>query len=116
MENKLTELVFILDRSGSMNGLEKDTIGGFNTMIEKQKKEEGNVHVTTVLFNHQVNLLHDRVPLVCVPSLTDKDYQASGLTALLDAVGNTIERINEIQRAEPKELRAEKVKIGRAHV
>ena len=109
MNHNMTELVFILDKSGSMHGLEKDTIGGYNSMLEKQKAEEGSAHVTTVLFDTHVELLHDRLPLGCVKPLTEKEYSVGGKTALLDAVGTTIQRINEIQNAEPEESRAGKV-------
>ena len=109
MNHNMTELVFILDKSGSMHGLEKDTIGGYNSMLEKQKAEEGSAHVTTVLFDTHVELLHDRLPLGCVKPLTEKEYCVGGTTALLDAVGTTIQRINEIQNAEPEESRAGKV-------
>ncbi|MCD8143925.1 MAG: VWA domain-containing protein [Oscillospiraceae bacterium] len=109
MKQKLTELVFILDKSGSMHGLEQDTIGGYNSMLEKQKKEEGSVHVTTVLFDNRVQLLHDRVPLGAVSPLTTKEYAVGGTTALLDAVGTTIERLNKIEQALPEDERAEKV-------
>ena len=109
MRKGLTELVMILDRSGSMGGLEKDTIGGYNSMIEKQKKEEGSAHVTTVLFNHKVEILHDRLPLGCIKPITEEDYSVGGMTALLDAVGTTIERINDIQKAEGPENKAGKV-------
>ena len=109
MNHNMTELVFILDKSGSMRGLEKDTIGGYNSMLEKQKAEEGSAHVTTVLFDTHVELLHDRLPLGCVKPLTEKEYCVGGKTALLDAVGTTIQRINEIQNAEPEESRAGKV-------
>ena len=109
MNHNMTELVFILDKSGSMHGLEKDTIGGYNSMLEKQKAEKGSAHVTTVLFDTHVELLHDRLPLGCVKPLTEKEYCVGGKTALLDAVGTTIQRINEIQNAEPEESRAGKV-------
>ena len=109
MNDQLTELVFILDKSGSMGGLVSDTIGGYNAMLEKQKAEEGSAHVTTVLFNHAVEVLHDRLPLSCVEPLTQKEYMPGGMTALLDAVGTTIERINKIQNAEPPANRAGKV-------
>ena len=109
MNNNKTELVFILDKSGSMSGLESDTIGGFNSMLEKQKAEEGSAHVTTVLFDNRIELLHDRLPIACVNPLTNKDYSVGGTTALLDAVGTTIERINEIQMAETPDNRADKV-------
>ena len=97
-KNGLTELVFILDRSGSMGGLESDTIGGFNSMIEKQKKEEGDAVVTTVLFDNEYEKLHDRVPLQSVQPMTDKDYYVRGSTALLDAIGKTINHISHIQK------------------
>ena len=97
-KNNITELVFILDRSGSMSGLESDTIGGFNAMIEKQKKEEGKAYVTTVLFNDKYKLLQDREELSEVPPMTDKDYIVCGCTALLDAVGKTIQHISDIYK------------------
>lgn len=93
MNNNLTELVFILDRSGSMAGLESDTIGGFNAMLEKQRKESGEVCVTTVLFDNRYELLHDRIPLSGVANITDRDYFVRGTTALLDAIGMTIQKI-----------------------
>ena len=86
----MTELVFILDRSGSMSGLEADTIGGFNSMIAKQKKEVGEALVSTVLFDHESVVIHDRLPLCEVPPLTEKEYFTCGCTALLDAVGGAI--------------------------
>lgn len=86
MDTKLTELVFLLDRSGSMNGLEKDTIGGFNGMIEKQKNGEGKINVTTVLFDDKIEIIHDRFPLEAVKPLTEEDYSVRGCTALLDAI------------------------------
>ena len=103
MKNDLTELVFILDKSGSMSGLEADTIGGFNSLIEKQKAEPGDVVVTTVLFNDKMKYVHDRVDIKAVNYMTRKDYTADGCTALLDAVGNTIKHIVEKQ----KELKEE---------
>ena len=96
--NQTTEMVFILDRSGSMAGLESDTIGGFNGMIEKQKQEEGEAYVTTILFDDQYEILHDRLPLSEVPKMTGKDYNVRGCTALLDAVGRTIEHISSIHK------------------
>ena len=104
----MTELVFILDRSGSMSGLEADTIGGFNAMIEKQRKEEGEVFVSTVLFNNYTEVIHDRVPLSKVPKLTDKEYQVGGCTALLDAVGGAIHHIGNIHKYARPEDRPEK--------
>lgn len=104
MSNK-TELVFILDRSGSMNDMAEDTISGFNSMIEKQKKENGEALVTTVLFDHERSLIHDRLPLKDVPPLTEKEYFTRGSTALLDAVGNTIHHIVSIHRyARPEDV------------
>ena len=90
MKNNLTELVFILDRSGSMGGLEKDTIGGYNSFIAKQQEESGDANLTTVLFDHGYEILHNAVDVKKVAPLTDKEYYARGTTALLDAVGKTI--------------------------
>lgn len=103
MNEKLTELVFILDRSGSMGGLESDTIGGFNSLITKQKKEEGEAFVTTILFDDQVETLHDRVEVSKLSKITDKDYYVRGCTALLDAIGETIEKIDTIHKYARKE-------------
>lgn len=91
MNKELTELVFILDRSGSMGGLESDTIGGFNGMIERQKKEK--VNVTTILFDDEVEIIHDRFSIDAVQPLTDKEYYVRGCTALLDAVGYAINKM-----------------------
>ena len=93
MKKGLTELVFILDKSGSMSGLEKDTIGGFNSMLEKQKAVEGECLITTVLFDNHYDLLHDRIDIKAVSSITEKEYQIGGSTALLDAIGRTVEQI-----------------------
>lgn len=101
--NNITELVFILDRSGSMSGLEADTIGGFNSMLAKQKKQEGRAYVTTVLFDHEIETLHDRIPLRKVKPLTGRDYTVRGCTALLDAIGDTIKHIASIHRYARKE-------------
>ncbi|WP_438825640.1 vWA domain-containing protein [Neobacillus vireti] len=109
MKSNLTELVFILDRSGSMAGLEADTIGGYNAMLKKQQKAEGEAIVTTVLFDHQYELLHDRINLIDISLLTDKDYEVGGTTALLDAIGFTIQKIVNVQRRTKKEEQAEKV-------
>lgn len=98
MKNNVTELVFILDKSGSMAGLEKDTIGGFNAMIEKQKKEDGACYVSTVLFSDESQMLHDRLPLEQVPQMTDRDYEVCGCTALLDAIGDCIRHIENIHK------------------
>lgn len=94
MNDKLTELVFILDRSGSMGGLESDTIGGFNSMLEKQRNVDGEAVVTTVLFDDRYELLHDRIPIAGVLPMTDRQYFVRGGTALLDAVGRTIAKIS----------------------
>ena len=94
----MTELVFILDRSGSMAGLEKDTIGGFNAMLEKQRKEPGDAVVSTVLFDTRVEVIHDRVALAEVPDLTDREYYVRGCTALLDAVGGAIHHIGNVHK------------------
>ena len=96
MKKNLTELVFILDRSGSMAGLEADTIGGFNAMIEKQKQEVGEATVTTILFDSKVETLHDRADLQKIKPMTNKDYYVRGMTALLDAVGSTIQHISHV--------------------
>ena len=97
-KNSATELVFILDRSGSMAGLEEDTIGGFNAMIEKQKKEDGACFVSTVLFDHEIGTLHDRVPLADIRPMTAEDYYVRGCTALIDAIGMTVKHIEEVHR------------------
>jgi len=104
-----TELVFILDKSGSMAGLEADTIGGYNSMLKKQKKAEGEAFVTTVLFNHHYELLHDRINVKGISPITEKDYEVSGTTALLDSIGFTIQKINNVQKHTSKNERAEKV-------
>ncbi|MBQ8118207.1 MAG: VWA domain-containing protein [Lachnospiraceae bacterium] len=108
MKKGLTEIVFILDRSGSMSGLEKDTIGGYNSMLEKQKKEEGEALISTVLFDDQVEILHDRITLGKVKPITEKEYFVRGCTALLDAVGGAIHHIGKIQKELPEEERPEK--------
>ena len=98
MKKNCTELVFILDRSGSMAGLESDTIGGFNAMIEKQKKTEGACWVSTVLFSDRSQVIHDRLPLEKVPSMTDREYSVGGCTALLDAIGDSVKHIANIHK------------------
>ncbi|WP_034450315.1 vWA domain-containing protein [Butyrivibrio sp. AE2032] len=98
MKKGLTEIVFILDRSGSMCGLEADTIGGYNSMIEKQKKEDGEALVSTVLFDDRSEVLHDRVPLSKIEPITAKEYYVRGSTALLDAVGGAIRHIGNIHK------------------
>ncbi len=107
MKENLTELVFILDRSGSMQGLERDTIGGFNSMLEKQKGERGEAYVSTVLFDTQIQVLHDRVPLREIKPMTEKEYYVRGCTALLDAVGGAIHHIGNIHKyARPEDVPA----------
>ena len=98
VKNDLTELVFILDRSGSMAGLAGDTVGGFNSMLAKQRREAGRALVTTVLFNTEIRAVHDRLPLNEVPDMTESDYVPGGCTALLDAVGRTVERVADIHK------------------
>lgn len=99
MNNNLTELVFVLDKSGSMGGLERDTIGGFNSMLEKQRKEDGDVVISTVLFDDRMQVIHDRVGIDGIRDLTSEDYQVGGCTALLDALGKSIKHINKVQKA-----------------
>ena len=105
MKKNLTELVFILDRSGSMEGLERDTIGGFNAMIEKQKKTPGEAFVSTILFDDRTEVLHDRVRVGEVQPITDKEYYVRGCTALLDAIGGAIHHIGNIHKyARPEDV------------
>lgn len=108
MKKNLTEIVFILDRSGSMAGLEDDTIGGFNAMIEKQKNEEGDACVSTILFDNYVEVIHDRVDIRKVRPMTRRDYYVRGCTALLDAVGRTIRHIGNVHKYAREEDRPEK--------
>ena len=98
MRNDLTELVFILDKSGSMHGLEADTIGGFNSLIEKQKKEDGKALVTTILFDDKTEVVHDRVDLEYIRNLNNEQYVTGGSTALLDAVGGAVSHIRKIHK------------------
>ncbi len=98
MKQGLTEIVFILDRSGSMSGLESDTIGGFNAFIEKQKKGEGDAYVSTVLFSDENQVIHDRVPLDKIEPMNDTQYSVGGCTALLDAIGGAINHIGNIHK------------------
>jgi len=105
MKNGVTELVFILDRSGSMAGLESDTIGGFNGMIEKQKNQEGECFVSTVLFDNVSEVLHDRVKLSEIKPMTDTEYTVRGCTALIDAIGGAIHHIGNIHKyARPEDV------------
>lgn len=109
MKRGLTELVFILDKSGSMGGLETDTIGGYNSMLSKQQMIEGECHITTVLFDNNYELLHDRIDIKAVSQITEKEYQVGGSTALLDAIGRTIHKIGNAQKHTADDYRAEKV-------
>lgn len=109
MKKGLTELVFLLDRSGSMNGLESDTIGGFNSVLTKQQAEEGDANITTVLFDDKYELLHDRYNLAKIPKITEKEYFVRGTTALLDAIGRTIHKMGNVQKYAADGERAEKV-------
>ena len=108
MKKGLTEIVFILDRSGSMSGLEADTIGGFNSLVKKQRKEPGEALISTVLFDDKFDIIHDRVPLDEVKEMTEDDYFVRGCTALLDAVGNSIHHIGNIHKYAREEDRPEK--------
>lgn len=109
MKTGLTELVFILDKSGSMGGLETDTIDGYNSMLKKQQAIEGECRITTVLFDNNYVLLHDRLDLQAVSPITDKEYQVGGTTALIDAIGRTIYKIINAQKHTAEDYRAEKV-------
>lgn len=102
MNKDLIEMVFILDRSGSMDGLQRETIGGFNSLIDKQKRLEGSALVTTILFDHRIEILHNRMPVEAVAPLTEKDYYVRGRTALLDAIGETVHMISGQQKAQPQ--------------
>ena len=108
MKKGLTELVFILDRSGSMVGLEKETIGGYNSLIEKQKKNQGEVYVSTVLFDGVSEVLHDRIPLCEIQPMTEDEYYVRGCTALLDALGGAIHHIGNVHKYTKEEDRPEK--------
>ena len=108
MRKGLTEVVFILDRSGSMRGLEADTIGGFNSMIEKQRKEEGEAYISTVLFDDQTEVIYDRVSVDKVEPMNDRQYYVRGCTALLDAIGGAINHIANVHRYAREEDRPEK--------
>ncbi|MDR1604487.1 MAG: VWA domain-containing protein [Gracilibacteraceae bacterium] len=109
MTTNQTEIVFILDRSGSMGGLESDTIGGFNSMLAKQQAQPGDARITTVLFDDHYEVLHDRLDLNAVSPITESEYFVRGSTALLDAVGRTIDKIANAQRQSKPEYRADKV-------
>ena len=107
MKKGLTEMLFILDRSGSMHGLETETIGGFNSLIEKQKKAEGSAIVSTVLFDDRMEVIHNRIPLENVKPLTEKEYYARGCTALLDATGRSVKHIRKVQKNLPEDEKPE---------
>lgn len=111
MRKGLTEVVFILDRSGSMRGLEGDTIGGFNSLIEKQRKEEGEAYISTVLFDDKTEVLYDRVPVNMVEPMNDTQYYVRGCTALLDAIGGAIHHIANVHKYAREEDRPEKTMI-----
>ena len=111
MKKGLTELVFILDKSGSMSGLEADTIGGYNSMLSKQQAEEGECRITTLLFNNSFHLLHDRIDLKAVGPITENEYRVGGSTALLDAIGLTVDKIGNAQKNTAEDYRAEKVLV-----
>ena len=108
-EGLRTEIVFILDASGSMHHLTDDTIGGFNALLDKNREEPGEATVTTVLFNHEARIIHDRIDIRQVPYLTRKEYCCDGCTALLDAVGDAIERTDLVQKVQPAGYKADKV-------
>ena len=107
MKKNLTEMVFILDKSGSMQGLEQDTIGGFNSMIEKQRAEKGEALVSTVLFSDESKVIHDRVDLQKIEPMTDKQYYVGGCTALIDAIGSAIHHIGNVHKYAREEDRPE---------
>lgn len=109
MKNNRSELVFILDRSGSMAGLESDTIGGFNSMLDKQKKQEGEARITTVLFDDRYEKIHDRFHLEYIKHMTEKEYYVRGSTALFDAIGRSIRSMENLQKHMSKQERAKKV-------
>ena len=109
MKKGFSELVFILDKSGSMAGLESDTIGGFNSMLKKQKELDGECRITTVLFDNRYELLHDRIDIRAVSPMTEKEYRVGGNTALLDAIGRTVNKLVGVQKNTAEEYRAESV-------
>ena len=109
MKKGMTEMVFVIDRSGSMTGLEDDTIGGFNSTIKKQKEEEGEAKVTTILFDDRYEVLHDRFDIGQIKAMTSKEYYTRGSTALLDALGRSIHKTINVQKNLPEDERAENV-------
>ncbi|HIY57816.1 MAG TPA: VWA domain-containing protein [Candidatus Tetragenococcus pullicola] len=111
MKDQATELVFVLDKSGSMSGLESDTIGGFNAMLLKQDKISGQCRITTVLFDHNYELLHDRIDISAVDPISKKDYQVGGTTALLDALGQTILKISKVEEHTERKQQPSKVMV-----
>lgn len=111
MKKGLTEIVFILDKSGSMSGLEKDTIGGYNSFLKRQKEVEGEAYVSTVLFSHYSQVIHDRIPIEKIEPLTEAQYQTDGCTALLDAIGGAIHHIGNVHKYARDEDRPEKTII-----
>lgn len=111
MNQRMTELAFVIDKSGSMSGLETDTIGGFNAMLEKQRAVEGDCRLTTVLFDHQIQVLHDRVEIQAVEELNQNDYQVGGSTALLDAIGYTVNKIENAKKHTSNAYQAKQVLI-----
>ena len=98
VKKNLTEVVFILDRSGSMTGLEDDTIGGFNSILEKQRQTDNQVLISTILFDHEIKVVHDRVPIAEIQNMTRNDYETRGTTALLDAIGSAIKHIKTVHK------------------
>lgn len=111
MKKGLTEIVFILDKSGSMSGLEKDTIGGYNSFLKRQKEVKGEAFVSTVLFSHYSQVIHDRVPIEKIEPMTEAQYQTDGSTALLDAIGGAIHHIGNVHKYARDEDRPEKTII-----
>lgn len=111
MKTNITELVFILDKSGSMSGLESDTIGGYNAMLRKQQEESGKARITTVLFSNDSEILHDQTDIMAIKPMTKRQYQVGGSTALLDAVGMAINKIGNAQKYAKEEQRADKVMV-----
>ena len=111
MKKDLTRMIFVLDKSGSMSGLEKDTIGGFNSLIEKQRKESGEARVTTVLFNDRVAFVHDNADIKDVPLLTSKEYYVCGCTAMLDAIGSVIKKAEADDATTSENEKAEKTVV-----
>ncbi|MGB4590402.1 MAG: vWA domain-containing protein [Clostridiaceae bacterium] len=111
MKTNITELVFILDKSGSMSGLENDTIGGYNAMLRKQQEESGKARITTVLFSDEMKILHDQTDIMQIKPMTSRQYLVGGSTALLDTIGSTIHKIGNSQKYATEEFRADKVMV-----